>query len=180
MAVSRRMERSGLGIAAVFDEPNPVHFSPEEFDVRAVTWRAADDVAVRDVPDLRIEEPTDAVLRVTSTAICGSDLHPYGVLSGYLSPGDSGIYGGAADTLPMLTMFDNGLQLGGARFAGAFPGLTKHAARWAARMLPTSHDRRRPRARQRVESELTGWRRHLLQVVTSPAIQAVGPNLEQP
>ena len=40
------------------------------------------------MPDPRIEEPTDAIIKVTSTAICGSDLHLYGVLGPYLKPGD--------------------------------------------------------------------------------------------
>jgi threonine dehydrogenase-like Zn-dependent dehydrogenase len=46
------------------------------------------DVRVTDVPDPRIQEPSDAIIAVTSTAICGSDLHLYGVLGPYLSPGD--------------------------------------------------------------------------------------------
>lgn len=45
-------------------------------------------VAVIDVPDPHIEEPTDAIVRVTSTAICGSDLHLYDVLGPFLSAGD--------------------------------------------------------------------------------------------
>ena len=40
------------------------------------------------MPDPRIQEPTDAVIRITSTAICGSDLHLYEVLGPFLSPGD--------------------------------------------------------------------------------------------
>lgn len=56
--------------------------------MKAVTWQAHNEVEVTDVPDPRIEDPTDAVIRVTSTAICGSDLHLYGVLAPYLSPGD--------------------------------------------------------------------------------------------
>jgi threonine dehydrogenase-like Zn-dependent dehydrogenase len=40
------------------------------------------------VPDPQIEAPTDAIIKVTSTAICGSDLHLYGVLGPYLKPGD--------------------------------------------------------------------------------------------
>ncbi|MFC8731224.1 zinc-dependent alcohol dehydrogenase [Luteimicrobium sp. NPDC057192] len=56
--------------------------------MRALTWHGVEDVRVEDVPDPRIEEPTDAVVRVTSTAICGSDLHLYEVLAAYLSPGD--------------------------------------------------------------------------------------------
>lgn len=43
---------------------------------------------VVDVPDPVIQEPTDAIIKVTSTAICGSDLHLYGVLGPFLKPGD--------------------------------------------------------------------------------------------
>lgn len=56
--------------------------------MRALTWQGNEDVRVADVPDPRIEAPTDAVIKVTSTAICGSDLHLYGVLGPFLSPGD--------------------------------------------------------------------------------------------
>ncbi len=56
--------------------------------MRALTWQGIEDVKVTEVPDPRIEQPTDAVVRVTSTAICGSDLHLYKVLAPYLTPGD--------------------------------------------------------------------------------------------
>ena len=56
--------------------------------MRALTWQGKRDVQVMDVPDPRIEEPTDAIVRITSTAICGSDLHLYEVLGAYLTPGD--------------------------------------------------------------------------------------------
>ncbi|WP_432456782.1 alcohol dehydrogenase catalytic domain-containing protein [Cellulomonas iranensis] len=56
--------------------------------MRALTWQGREDVRVEDVPDPRVEEPTDAVIRVTSTAVCGSDLHLYSVLGAYLRPGD--------------------------------------------------------------------------------------------
>jgi threonine dehydrogenase-like Zn-dependent dehydrogenase len=56
--------------------------------MRALTWQGIEKVEVIDVPDPRIEEPTDAVVRVTSTAICGSDLHLYKVLAPYLTKGD--------------------------------------------------------------------------------------------
>jgi threonine dehydrogenase-like Zn-dependent dehydrogenase len=56
--------------------------------MRALTWQGRRDVQVIDVPDPRIEEPTDAVIKVTATAICGSDLHLYEVLGPYLQPGD--------------------------------------------------------------------------------------------
>jgi threonine dehydrogenase-like Zn-dependent dehydrogenase len=56
--------------------------------VRALTWQGKRDVQVVDVPDPRIEEPTDAIIKVTSTAICGSDLHLYEVLGPFLAKGD--------------------------------------------------------------------------------------------
>jgi threonine dehydrogenase-like Zn-dependent dehydrogenase len=56
--------------------------------MRALTWQGNLDVRVTDVADPRIVEPNDAIIAVTSTAICGSDLHLYGVLGPYLRPGD--------------------------------------------------------------------------------------------
>ncbi len=56
--------------------------------MRALTWHGRRDVRVETVPDPRIEERTDAVVRITSSAICGSDLHLYEVLGPYLTPGD--------------------------------------------------------------------------------------------
>ncbi|MEO8830456.1 zinc-dependent alcohol dehydrogenase [Lapillicoccus sp.] len=56
--------------------------------MRALTWQGKRDVQVQDVPDPEIQEPTDAIVRITSTAICGSDLHLYEVLGAYLKPGD--------------------------------------------------------------------------------------------
>jgi len=56
--------------------------------VRALTWQGRRHVEVTEVPDPRIEEPTDAIIKVTSTAICGSDLHLYEILGPYLKPGD--------------------------------------------------------------------------------------------
>jgi len=56
--------------------------------MRALTWHGIEDVRISEVPDPHIEEPTDAVVRVTSTAICGSDLHLYRVLAPYLHKGD--------------------------------------------------------------------------------------------
>ncbi len=56
--------------------------------MKALTWQGKRDVQVVDVPDPRIEQPTDAIVRITSSAICGSDLHLYEVLGAYLTPGD--------------------------------------------------------------------------------------------
>jgi len=56
--------------------------------MRAVTWHGKRDVRVDTVPDPTIIEPTDAVVRLTSTAICGSDLHLYEVLGAFMTEGD--------------------------------------------------------------------------------------------
>ncbi|MFT2817157.1 alcohol dehydrogenase catalytic domain-containing protein [Leifsonia sp. A12D58] len=56
--------------------------------MRALTWQSSGKVSVETVPDPTIEEPTDAIIRVTSTAICGSDLHLYSVFAPYLHRGD--------------------------------------------------------------------------------------------
>ncbi len=51
--------------------------------MRAVTWHGKHDVRVETVPDPRILNPRDAIIEVTSTAICGSDVHLYdGVVPG--------------------------------------------------------------------------------------------------
>jgi threonine dehydrogenase-like Zn-dependent dehydrogenase len=56
--------------------------------MKALTWQGIEKVEVREVPDPVLQQPTDAVVRVTSTAICGSDLHLYKVLAPYLAEGD--------------------------------------------------------------------------------------------
>jgi threonine dehydrogenase-like Zn-dependent dehydrogenase len=56
--------------------------------MKAVTWHAARDVRVEEVPEPSVLEPTDAVIRVTSAAICGSDLHLYDVLGPFMHRGD--------------------------------------------------------------------------------------------
>ncbi|MDQ3161372.1 MAG: glutathione-dependent formaldehyde dehydrogenase [Actinomycetota bacterium] len=56
--------------------------------MKAVVWHGTEDVRVDDVPDPTIQEPTDAIVRITSTAICGSDLHLYRVLTMYMEEGD--------------------------------------------------------------------------------------------
>jgi threonine dehydrogenase-like Zn-dependent dehydrogenase len=56
--------------------------------MKAVTWHGKRDVRVDTVPDPRIEQPADAIIEVTSTNICGSDLHLYEVLGAFMNPGD--------------------------------------------------------------------------------------------
>ena len=45
--------------------------------MRALTWHGKHDVRVDTVPDPEIINPRDAIIKITSTAICGSDLHLY-------------------------------------------------------------------------------------------------------
>jgi threonine dehydrogenase-like Zn-dependent dehydrogenase len=56
--------------------------------MKAVTWHGKRDVRVDTVPDPAVEQPTDAIVRITSTCICGSDLHLYEVLGPFMAEGD--------------------------------------------------------------------------------------------
>jgi threonine dehydrogenase-like Zn-dependent dehydrogenase len=56
--------------------------------MKAVVWHGTEDVRVDSVPDPGIQEPTDALIRVTSSGICGSDLHLYKVLGMFMEEGD--------------------------------------------------------------------------------------------
>src|SRR5688572_16657672 len=56
--------------------------------MRALTWQGTGNVTVEDVPDAAILDPTDVVIRVTSSAICGSDLHLLDVLGPFLHKDD--------------------------------------------------------------------------------------------
>lgn len=56
--------------------------------MRALTWQGKHDVRVDTVPDPRIVNPRDAIIQVTATAICGSDLHLYDAVIPGVQPGD--------------------------------------------------------------------------------------------
>lgn len=56
--------------------------------MRAVTWQGPRQISVEEVPDPIIKESTDAIIRVTTTGLCGSDLHLYEPLSPFMTPGD--------------------------------------------------------------------------------------------
>lgn len=56
--------------------------------MKAVTWHGKRDVRTETVPDPVIREPGDAIIEVSSTNICGSDLHLYEVLGAFMNPGD--------------------------------------------------------------------------------------------
>ncbi|MFE0733775.1 alcohol dehydrogenase catalytic domain-containing protein [Streptomyces sp. NPDC058855] len=56
--------------------------------MKAVTWQGRRKVSVDTVPDPVLREPTDVIVKVTSSGLCGSDLHLYEVLGPFLDPGD--------------------------------------------------------------------------------------------
>ena len=56
--------------------------------MKALTFHGKRDVRVDTVPDPAIEHPTDAIIRITSTGLCGSDLHLYEVLGPFINDGD--------------------------------------------------------------------------------------------
>ena len=57
--------------------------------MKAVAWHGVHDVRVDTVPDPAIREDTDAIIRVTLTGICGSDLNLYELLGPFSTPGTS-------------------------------------------------------------------------------------------
>ncbi|GAB2511805.1 alcohol dehydrogenase catalytic domain-containing protein [Nocardiopsis aegyptia] len=56
--------------------------------MKAVVWHGTADVRTEQVPDPRVERPDDVLLRVTSSGLCGSDLHLYELLGPFMHEGD--------------------------------------------------------------------------------------------
>lgn len=56
--------------------------------MKAVTWQGKRDIRVEQVPDPTIQQDTDAIIQVTTSGLCGSDLHLYEVLGPFMTPGD--------------------------------------------------------------------------------------------
>ncbi|HRI49368.1 MAG TPA: zinc-dependent alcohol dehydrogenase [Pseudomonadota bacterium] len=56
--------------------------------MKALCWHGKSDVRIDSVPDPQIQDPRDAIIRITSTAICGSDLHLYDGLMPTMKQGD--------------------------------------------------------------------------------------------
>src|SRR3954470_17250861 len=56
--------------------------------MKAAVWHGKQDVRVEEVPDPAIKEPTDAIVRMTTTGLCGSDLHLYETLTPFMTEGD--------------------------------------------------------------------------------------------
>jgi threonine dehydrogenase-like Zn-dependent dehydrogenase len=75
--------------------------------MRALTWHGKHDVRMETVPDPEIINPRDAIIRITSTAICGSDLHLYDSFIPSMKPGDilgHEFMGEVVDTGPRSTL----------------------------------------------------------------------------
>ncbi|GLW12408.1 glutathione-dependent formaldehyde dehydrogenase [Microtetraspora sp. NBRC 13810] len=56
--------------------------------MKALTWHGKRDVRVEEVADPAIKEPTDAIIKVTTSGICGSDLHLYELFGPFIGEGD--------------------------------------------------------------------------------------------
>ena len=56
--------------------------------MKALTWQGKRKIEYGEVPDPKIEQPTDAIIKITSTGLCGSDLHLYEVMAPFLQAGD--------------------------------------------------------------------------------------------
>ena len=56
--------------------------------MKAVTWQGPSKISVEDVPDPTIQDPSDAIVEITTTGLCGSDLHLYEPLAPFMTPGD--------------------------------------------------------------------------------------------
>src|SRR3954454_6907751 len=57
-------------------------------DMKAIVWHAKEDIRYDTVTDPEIQDPRDAIIKVTSCAICGSDLHLYSNFVPAMLPGD--------------------------------------------------------------------------------------------
>lgn len=56
--------------------------------MRALAWHGKGDIRCEEIPDPTIEDPRDAIIKVTACAICGSDLHIYGGIIPSMKSGD--------------------------------------------------------------------------------------------
>ena len=56
--------------------------------MKALTWHGKRDVRVETVPDPSLQDPTDVIVRITSSGICGSDLHLYELMGPFMGEGD--------------------------------------------------------------------------------------------
>ena len=117
----RRGDRGGPNAARDHEPLNGGPRRPERLSMRAVCWHAPRDIRVDTVPDPTIVDPKDAIIRVTSTAICGSDLH---------------LYNGFIPTMRAGDILGHEFMARSSRSAGAFGRSGRAAASWSRFRLP--------------------------------------------
>ena len=79
--------------------------------MKALAWHGKHDVRMDTVPDPEIVNPRDCIIKVTSTAICGSDLHLYDHFIPTMQSGDilgHEFMGEVVETAPSFTKFKKG------------------------------------------------------------------------
>jgi threonine dehydrogenase-like Zn-dependent dehydrogenase len=81
------MFRPCTGILARLKDTLAIFAALKDVNMKALCWHGRDNVRIDNVDDPTIQDPRDAIIRVTSTAICGSDLHMY---DGYIPTMKSG------------------------------------------------------------------------------------------
>ena len=78
--------------------------------MRAVVWKGIGEIAVEEVADPKIEEPTDAIVRLTASAICGTDLH---FIRGTMPGMKKGMILGHEGSVQLFTTITDWLHLNG-------------------------------------------------------------------
>ena len=100
--------------------------------MKAVTWQGRRDIRVEEVPEPRIEQPTDAIVRITSTGLCGSDLHLYDPLTPFMTPGD------VVGHEPMGIVEEVGAEVHSPRGGGPGRGSVQHQLRLVLDVRPAA------------------------------------------
>jgi glutathione-independent formaldehyde dehydrogenase len=102
--------------------------------MKAVVYHGPRNVSVDEVPDARIEKPTDALVRITSTNICGSDLHMYegrtdfeeGRIFGHENVGEVVEVGGAVEKIHVGDMISAPFNISCGHCENCEHGLTNY------------------------------------------------------
>ena len=117
--------------------------------MKALTWQGKRKLSVETVPDPTLQQDTDAIIEVTSTGICGSDLHLYEVLGPFMTEGD------VIGHEPMGRVVE----------AGSASGLTSRSAAAGSRRQP------RPRPRLTCQPACAASVGHSQRAVSGSAIR---------
>ena len=95
--------------------------------MRALRYHGKGDVRCDTVPDPKIEHPRDAIIKITSTGLCGSDLHLYSKLGLFMEEGDILVDGGNAHFLDTRRR-EAALREKGIHFAGVGVSVNNESA----------------------------------------------------